>query len=133
MSSNEKKLREFFLEKGIEILYDFSKNRKFNNGDIIFRDKNNYIYTVDILLKNIEDIIKFIEINFDVSLKKYENAIKILKLLILFLNNKQYQKPRNEDVIECIKTLMELENRSAEEVNSIVLFIKMLNGVWVNE
>lgn len=133
MSFNQKKIRDFFLEKGIEILYDFSQDRKFNNGDVIFKDRSGKVYTVNELIKKIKELIDFIELTFDTNLDKYKRALNILKLGILFLNNQQYHKPKKDDVIECIKIIMELENRTTEEINSVVMFIKTLNGVWVNE
>ena len=133
MKFKEKKLIEFFLQKGIEILFDFKNKSKFQNSDEVFKDTNGNIYTVNDLITNTKNLIKFIEINFDINLYKYKRVLNILKLVILFLNNQQYQKPKKDDVIECIKTIMELENRNTEEINSVIIFIHLLSGVSVNE
>lgn len=95
--------------------------------------------TVSDMLSQIQYIVRFIKVNFNVNQKKYKETLQFLKLCELRFQNKSSMKPRKEMAHFTVEVFHEIEDMYAKneamkrENENIAISMNMLIDMFIRE
>jgi len=137
--NNELKNKYRGLPSANFIIKIYCRNDFFTRNEILFQTSNGSNFSVEDFIKVCEYVIKVIEVEYNLDLKAYTEALKGFKSLYLVLNNKKEEKPHNEQLHYMNEILLEIykkidnDPKKENSKKEIALLIDLAIDFWMNE